>query len=205
MLRFFNVANAVTLVGLWSAVACALLAAGGKPAYAIVALIVAGIADFLDGAISRKLTRTEEEQRFGANLDSVADSCSFGMAPAVLFWSLGMQTVPDALAIGFFAACAVWRLAYFDTVGFGDGPSRTYTGLPTTFVALILPLALLGGFAAPDATVWIARVACVLLGAAMVSTVKVPKPGGAMYVVLPVLALIVGSTFALKAADFPVP
>lgn len=204
MSRFMNAANAVTLLALGAAVACALLAAAGQPAWAILALIVAGVADFLDGAVARLLDRSEEEKTFGARLDSVADSCSFGMAPAVLFWSLGLRTVPEMVVVFAFVACAVWRLAYFDTVGLDTSTdTRRYHGLPTTFVALVVPIALLLGFVVPDAVRWVALACAGGLAVAMVAPVKIPKPGGAAYLVLPGLAIAVGAVYAVFANRFP--
>lgn len=204
MLRFFNAANGVTLVGLGAALACALLAVGGRPAWAIVALIGAGLADFLDGAVGRMLTRTDEEKTFGARLDSIADACSFGMAPAVLFWSLGAKSVPEAVVLFAFAAAAVWRLAYFDTIGLDTSTEvRRYTGLPTTFVALVVPLVLLLAFVVPGAVRWLALGLAGGLAVAMVSTVKIPKPGGAAYAVLPLLAVVVGGIYLAFDSQFP--
>ena len=54
---------------------------------AVLAVILAGVLDGIDGRIARLL---KAQSRFGAELDSLADSLSFGIAPAlVLFlWSL---------------------------------------------------------------------------------------------------------------------
>jgi CDP-diacylglycerol--serine O-phosphatidyltransferase len=152
LIRFWNVANGVTLLGLASALACALLAAHGCVPYATVALIAAGLCDFFDGWVARKLSRTDEEKRFGAHLDSAVDACSFALAPPLLLHAAGLRSPPELALLAFFATCAVWRLAYFDTVGLvQEGEQRSYTGVPTTFAALVLPLAFTAGFVGPRA------------------------------------------------------
>lgn len=206
MIRFMNAANALTLVGLSAAVACALLAADGRPALALVALIVSGVCDLFDGLIARRLTRTEEQRSFGGHLDSLVDACSFGLAPVVLLHALGLRSPLELLLLALFSACAVWRLAYFDTVGLagGEGAARYYTGLPTTFVALIVPLGALAG--TRDAATL--RIACdVMAGAlalAMVSPLKIRKPGGLWYAVLLAIAIALSAFYLRHDGRFPV-
>jgi len=70
--------------------------------------------DGLDGRIARLLKSTS---RFGAELDSLSDFISFGVAPAVLLylWTMGaMQSVGWALVL-LFAVCCALRLARFNT------------------------------------------------------------------------------------------
>lgn len=207
MFRFFDAANAISLLGLASAVAGILLAAHGRLAYAIAALIGSGLCDFLDGAAARALTRDDQQRRFGGNLDSAVDACCFGAAPTMLLYAAGLQSPVEIAVLIAFAAAAVWRLAYFDTVGFEttdtDDGGRYYTGLPTTFVALVLPFALAAGFVGRNAMHVCAVVAAVGLTAAMVSTAKIPKPGGVWYIILTVAALALGGTFIALADQFP--
>lgn len=206
MLRFFDPANAVTLTGLASALACALLAATARPAWAVIALIVSGLCDFLDGAIARKLDRSEEARRFGGALDTVVDGCAFGLAPAVLLFSVGMRSPLELGVLAGFVGAAVWRLAYFDTVGFAsEEERRAYTGLPTTYVALVIPLALLAGFAGEQALRLAADLTAVGLAAAMVAPFENPKLGGPWYAVFLLLAALLIAIYATGADRFPSP
>lgn len=194
MLRFLDVANLISLLALLAAAACCGLALRGLPAYAVIALIGAGIGDLFDGLVARRLARTEEQQRFGARLDSLVDACAFGFAPCVWLFAAGLQSPLDLLLLGAFLCCAVWRLAYFDTVGLENaGGSRYYVGLPTTYVALILPLAFLLVLVSQQ---WFAngmRLAVAASALAMVSPVRVRKPGGGAYVGFVLLAVTVVS------------
>jgi CDP-diacylglycerol--serine O-phosphatidyltransferase len=197
MHRFLNAANAVTLAGLGAALACALFAVEGRLGAALAALVVSGVCDLLDGLVARRSRRTEEEARFGARLDSLVDACAFGLAPAVLLYALGLRSAPELALIALFLACAVWRLAYFDTVGLSrEAGAAYYTGLPVTFNALFLPLAALTRFVGAGTQRLTVGATALALAMAMVSPVRVPKPGGRWY---PVLLLIAVGLAAIHA------
>lgn len=192
MLRIFDAANAISLVALLAAAACCALAIRGFPAYAVIALIVAGICDLFDGLVARRLVRTEEQRLFGGRLDSLVDACAFGFAPIVFLFATGLNSPLDLALLGLFLICAVWRLAYFDTVGLeSDGTTRYYIGLPTTYVALILPLVFLSIFAGRTWFENALRAATLMLALAMVSSVRIRKPGGIAYAGFSMLAATV--------------
>jgi CDP-diacylglycerol--serine O-phosphatidyltransferase len=196
MSRFIDAANLLSLAGLSAAVLCALLAANGRVRFAIVALVVSGLCDLFDGAIARRLDRPPRARQFGAALDLVVDGCSFGMAPAVLLHSVGLRRAPEiALVVAF--VCSAWRLAYFDTVGLEvEQDARYYHGLPTTFVALIVPLACLAGFYGQAPLRVAAAIATGGLAPAMVSPLRIPKPAGRALLAFPLLGAILILTFA---------
>ncbi|HUL77178.1 MAG TPA: CDP-diacylglycerol--serine O-phosphatidyltransferase [Vicinamibacteria bacterium] len=86
------------------------------------------VLDVLDGRIAR-LTNTQSE--FGAQLDSLADAVSFGVAPALLAYCWALQAVPRAgwPAAFLFLACGVLRLARFN-VQRHVVDARFFVGLP---------------------------------------------------------------------------
>lgn len=203
MLRFFDRANAVTLLGLAAAVLCVVLSARGLVPWAVVALIASGFCDGFDGMIARRLARSDEQKRFGAHLDSIVDVCAFGIAPTALLHAAGLRSAPEVAALVFFACCAAWRLAYFDTVGLADeGGRRYFTGLPTTFTSIVVPTALLAGLQGPGAMRIGANVAAVGMGLAMVSPVRVPKPGGKVSALIALLALTLAGVWISQAHRF---
>jgi CDP-diacylglycerol---serine O-phosphatidyltransferase len=80
---------------------------------AVIAVIIAGLLDGIDGRAARLL---KAQSRFGAELDSLADSISFGVAPALILYLWTLQSLPR---LGWFAAlafaiCCVLRLARFN-------------------------------------------------------------------------------------------
>lgn len=204
MLRFFDRANAVTLLGLAAAVSCVVLSARGLVPWAVVALIASGFCDGFDGMIARRLSRTDEQKRFGAHLDTIVDACAFGVAPTALLHAAGLRSLPEVAVLVFFACCAAWRLAYFDTVGLADegGGRRYYTGLPTTFTSIVVPGALLAGLQGPEALRIGANVAGLGMGLAMISPFQVPKPGGKASAVIAALALTLAVVWATQAHRF---
>jgi CDP-diacylglycerol--serine O-phosphatidyltransferase len=114
---------------------------------AVILIVVAGVLDGLDGRSARLLKITS---KLGAELDSLADFLSFGVAPAILvyLWSLNqVKALGWALTL-LFATCCALRLARFNTeIETADRPpwmSRFFTGMPAPAGAgcAIIPLLL---------------------------------------------------------------
>ena len=78
----------------------------------ILLLPIALVCDVLDGYVAR-LSRTRPSL-LGADLDSLADVISFGVAPAVLGFTLGLRGGWDMLCLTYFVVCGVSRLARFN-------------------------------------------------------------------------------------------
>jgi CDP-diacylglycerol--serine O-phosphatidyltransferase len=104
-------------------------------------IVLAGIADMLDGRIARA---TNSVSAFGVQYDSLADLISFGLAPSMLMYSWVLEPLGRRgwLLGALFAMCAALRLARFN-VKAAQGDSAWYQGVPSTFA---------GGMIA--ATVW---------------------------------------------------
>ena len=99
---------------------------------AAVAIIIALFFDGLDGRVAR-LTQTQSE--FGAQLDSLSDMVSFGVAPALILytWSLWGLGKPGWLAAFLYTICTALRLARFNTDH--ESEPRFFCGLSTTAAA----------------------------------------------------------------------
>src|SRR3546814_6340099 len=81
---------------------------------AVLAIVIAGILDGLDGRIARLL---DGASKFGAELDSLADFISFGVAPALVLYYWTMYAAGGlgwALSL-LYAVCCALRLARFNT------------------------------------------------------------------------------------------
>jgi len=106
-----------------------------------VLLPIAGLCDFLDGLVARRLSR---HSPFGADLDSLADIVSFGVAPAVLGFAMGLQGLWDALILIYFVVCGISRLARFNVTATAlEGPMgkvKYYEGtpIPTSIIIVIV-------------------------------------------------------------------
>lgn len=138
----FLLVNACTLTSLSIGLLAIFLAMHGQVRTAAVCLIVCVVCDGLDGPLARKLGVASP---FGAQMDSLADMCSFGLAAPVVVYASLAGTVPPAAAV---VACtlvaggAAIRLARFN-VSPKDG--RFFCGVPTTMAAAVLALAVLIG------------------------------------------------------------
>jgi CDP-diacylglycerol---serine O-phosphatidyltransferase len=106
---------------------------------AFLLLPLALVCDVLDGYVAR-LSRTRQSV-LGADLDSLADVISFGVAPAVLGFTLGMRGGWDMLILTYFVVCGVSRLARFNVTAAALANSETGkvkyfegTPIPTSIV-----------------------------------------------------------------------
>lgn len=105
----------------------------GKPDLAALGIIIAGVCDAVDGRLAR-LAHTEG--RFGKEYDSIADTVSFGVAPAMLAFSAGNLEVlgrPGWVLAFLYTACAAMRLARFNV-----SPGRyrgRFEGMPSPAAA----------------------------------------------------------------------
>lgn len=136
----FLVVNGCTVASLGLGLLAILLAMRGEPQLAAVCLVGCVACDGLDGALARRLGVASP---FGAQLDSLADMCAFGIAAPVVVYASVAGTVPAAgaaIACALAAACAAIRLARFN-VSPKDG--RFFTGVPTTMAAGVLAVAVL--------------------------------------------------------------
>jgi CDP-diacylglycerol--serine O-phosphatidyltransferase len=113
--------------------------------FAVIAILIAAVFDALDGRIARLL---DSSSKFGAELDSLSDFVSFGVAPAMIMflWSTHeVRGIGWALTLAF-SACMALRLARFNTkLDNADLPawtSRFFTGVPAPAGAglVLMPL-----------------------------------------------------------------
>jgi CDP-diacylglycerol---serine O-phosphatidyltransferase len=124
--------NVLTLLALCAGMTAMRFAMNGNFEGAVFAIIVAGIFDGLDGRIARLLKSTSS---FGAELDSLSDFVSFGVAPAsVLYlWTMsGLNGLGWAIVL-FYAVCCALRLARFNAEH--DSDRSTYASPFFTGVA----------------------------------------------------------------------
>jgi len=208
--------NLLTLLGLCAgltAIRCGLDAQWKR---AVLLVLVAGIIDGLDGRIARLLKAVS---RFGAEFDSLADFCCFGIAPALILylWSLRGAGRYAYMPCIMFAVCMALRLARFNAALEG-APKPAYaqsffTGVPAPAGAVVVLFPMFVSLEATDMNwPWLAAlaqhplfVAAMLIGTALllVSTLpvwsfknfKVPTA-----LVLPLL-LTTGMMTALLLAD----
>lgn len=137
----FNLANLITFLGLVMAL-CSISFIGRRHfEEAMICFIVSGLCDLFDGMVARKLKRTDEQKKYGIQLDSLVDVVSFLIVPAAFLLETMNGFPPTIAIVSFFVICGVTRLAWFNITT--DGNTKHYQGLPVTFTAIIIPLAYL--------------------------------------------------------------
>ena len=144
------VPNMFTVLALCAGLTSIRYALEGRFELAVALVVVAGVLDGLDGRSARLL---KISSKLGAQLDSLADFLSFGVAPAMLVYLWSLNQVPAfgwALAL-LFATCCAMRLARFNTeLEDTDRPvwmSRFFTGMPAPAAAGCAMIPMLIAFA----------------------------------------------------------
>lgn len=158
-------------------------AARFEPLDAMLCLMLAGLLDAFDGRIARtKKDRTEQEKRFGIQIDSLNDLVCFGVLPAAIGWSMDCDRLWFLATMSFFALCALIRLAYFNVTeeerqDKTNENRRYYLGLPVTSSAFAMPFFyLLALYAGKNAAVLYA-IGAFLLGVLYISPLRIKKIG----------------------------
>src|SRR6187401_2097672 len=150
MLRSYTTADLFTIgnatCGTLSIFLCLNFIAEGRNRFlwiAFLLLFAALFFDIFDGYCAR---RSGRQSILGADLDSLSDIISFGVAPAVLGFTLGMRGGWDMLILAFFVVCGISRLARFNVTAAAlsdsSGKVRYFEGTPIpTSLALVMVLA----------------------------------------------------------------
>lgn len=172
-----NIPNAITclnvLCGTLAVIAAAnshaLLAGIPGWAWSVIFIILAAVADFFDGFVARLL---HESHPIGADLDSLSDQVSFGVAPAMLLifslWgnvSLWLACLPALLPVATALRLAKFNIDTRQTTGFLGMP------VPANAMFWIGYVAYLNGGADWLSTPWILIPALIFTSCMMVSEV----------------------------------
>jgi CDP-diacylglycerol--serine O-phosphatidyltransferase len=198
LLRSFSSADLITMGNAASGMAAIYASLAylqtGSPRVMWAALVLPFVAfacDVLDGFVARW---TKRASPYGQDLDSLADIVSFGVAPAVIGYTLGLSGGWDVAILTYFVCCGIARLARFNvTAGAlmtdkGKVSHFEGTPIPTSVVLVLMWMVALGAGAVGD-QVWGGSVnlgpaqwhplslVYALSGTGMVTaTLRIPKP-----------------------------
>lgn len=203
--------NAITVLAMCAGLSAIQFALNKQLDGAVASVAVAAVLDGLDGRIARMLDATS---KMGAELDSLADAMSFGVAPALTLyvWQLQDNRLGWVVSL-IFAVCMVLRLARFNTL-LEDAEQPAYSkeffvGVPAPAAGLLtlLPLALTAQFGysgwwadQPVVMVWIIAIAALAVSRVptlSLKTIKVPPRAVAPLLVLVALLAAGVITFPL--------
>lgn len=165
--------NTLTLGGLFCGFYAILASFKGHFVYAAWGILIANIFDGLDGWVARL---TNSTTKFGVELDSLSDLIAFGVAPAVLLYSWGLQPFGRVGwgAAYLFVICGALRLARYN-VQMGTSESKAFVGLPipgagTVVASLVLFYSEVWGNLSDRS--YVVLLLTILLAALMVSTFR---------------------------------
>lgn len=156
----FLLPTSITLLGLFAGFYGIVAATKGQFTYAPMAIFLAMLLDGLDGRIARM---TNTQTRFGAELDSISDMVTCGVAPAlvVYFWSLHSLGKIGWLISFVYMASVALRLARFNARA-QNSDKRFFQGLPSPAGAGILAglvwLCHENVIYGPSVSIWVATV-----------------------------------------------
>lgn len=168
---------------------------------AVFCIFLAAFFDMLDGRVARML---KGSTKFGAELDSLSDFVSFGVAPALLMYMWTLNSLPKFgwFFCLLFSICAAMRLARFNTM-LDDEPQEDYwhnffVGVPAPAGAGLCILPIMLSIEFPEVVflhnVWFCGLVMCLVAMLMVSkipTLSVKHMKIPTYMIIPLLVLVV--------------
>lgn len=169
--------NIITLLSLIAGISSIKFSIQGNWKFAVLMVMLAAFFDFFDGWMARKLKKSSQ---FGAELDSLSDFISFGLAPSLL---INLSFTHQLGRIGwvislFYIICAALRLARFNIENMKE-KSLTFYGVPSPAAAGIVMIPMYMGFMGlyiPGFDyLYLSALIVVYAGAMMISRVPTPS------------------------------
>ena len=132
--------NLITLMSLIAGISSIKFSIQSNYKIAVLMIMLAAFFDFFDGWMARKLKKSSQ---FGAELDSLSDFISFGLAPSLL---INLSFTNELGRIGwvislFYIICAALRLARFNIENMRE-QSKVFYGIPSPAAAGIIMIPL---------------------------------------------------------------
>lgn len=170
----------VTLMALCMGITSIRYAFDQKWTIAVGLIFIAAVMDGIDGRLARILNSTSS---FGAQLDSLSDIVSFGVAPAVVIYLWSLHEIPYKgvgwAVVLFFIACSAIRLARFNSGLSSDKEESKdqnyFQGVPMPCGAalILLPLTITFELASIEVSPWFMAVYIIIIGSLMISTLPI--------------------------------
>lgn len=166
--------NLFTTAALFAGFYAIVAAMNGSFSTAALAILIAMVADGLDGRVAR-LTNTQTE--FGVQYDSLSDLLAFGVAPALVIYHWNLMSLGKLgwLAAFLYTAMTTLRLARFNVLA-ESADKRYFQGLPCPSAAGVIATTVWvsSEFAAMQSIMvsWLLAILTILLGLLMVSNIR---------------------------------
>ena len=171
---FLAIPDVISILNLVFGFLAILMVMGNHLTYASLCLLVAVVFDSVDGWVSRKLNR-DDPFSFGKNIDSLADIVSFGVAPSVLLFYMGLGISDWAAYLVAIVAiltltCGLLRLARYNVIS-DKINYHGFVGFPIPGTAILLATYYLSGLF----NIGVASILMLFAAYLMISTIRYPK------------------------------
>ena len=171
---FLAIPDVISILNLVFGFLAILMVMDNHLTYASLCILVAVVFDSVDGWVSRKLNR-DDKFGFGKNIDSLADVVSFGVAPSVLLYYMGLNMSDwAAYLLGIVAVltlvCGMLRLTRYNVIA-DKINYHGFIGFPIPGTAIILATYYLSGLF----NVGVAAILMLFAAYLMISTIRYPK------------------------------
>jgi CDP-diacylglycerol--serine O-phosphatidyltransferase len=158
-------------------------------------IAIAIACDLFDGRFARLFPRTEDDKRFGVEIDSLADVISFGVVPPLCFWRVASTATPADTVILLVAGlvylvCIATRLAHYNVFQADTGG---FVGLPSNMPPLVFAVLLIW---VPSST--LAAIVLLVGGAVAVGGFRIPRPHPIVLYALLAIALTTASVHLFR-------
>ena len=171
---FLAVPDIISILNLVFGFLAILMVMDNHLSYASLCILLAVVFDSVDGWVSRKLNRVDK-LGFGKNVDSLADIVSFGVAPAVLLYYMGLGISSWAAYLVAIVAvltlvCGMLRLSRYNVIG-DKINYHGFIGFPIPGTAIVLATYYLSGLF----NIAVASILMLFAAYLMISTIRYPK------------------------------
>ena len=109
---------------------------------ALLFLMLSSLIDVFDGTFARQFKRSQSEERFGIELDSILDTINFGIVPIIIFFNMDFISIYDYIIAFIYLFVVTMRLAFFNTELVNlKGKNKKYEiyyGFPVTAISMFM-------------------------------------------------------------------
>lgn len=202
VIGYYNKSVILTYTGVITAILGIYEAVEGRIEISAITLIISGICDLFDGPVARRCrNRSEKEKEFGIQIDSLADMViSIALPSVISVCIMNNEGISPFISVGItsiYAVCGIIRLAYFNINTETDKKTEYYTGLPVTYIALVLPAVHLI-FCGVKYYGCIIAAELITMAILFILKIRVKKPAGVWYIFFSIMAVVFIILLALR-------
>lgn len=150
----------------------------GDGQYAMISLLVAGLAGLFNNQVSSSFKRNEAQISFGLELKMVSDVVVYGLLPASFLIRLLQATTASVFVASLYILAVGIRLAHFNRSSRFQKPAKEgfVHGIPHQLSAVVIPtVSLVGYFASLSVTSMVVTIVYLILGIGFILQVELPK------------------------------